>query len=81
MTDGARTRDPKDHNLVLCQLSYGHRVLSEAFLTPLAMLSIRPGERRRASGPPVIPLALGELPILIIYLGLTKILLDTWGVG
>ena len=26
VTDGARTRDPKDHNLVLCQLSYGHRV-------------------------------------------------------
>lgn len=24
VTDGARTRDPKDHNLVLYQLSYGH---------------------------------------------------------
>jgi oxygen-independent coproporphyrinogen-3 oxidase len=24
--DGARTRDPKDHNLVLCQLSYDHRI-------------------------------------------------------
>jgi hypothetical protein len=24
--DGARTRDPKDHNLVLCQLSYDHRL-------------------------------------------------------
>ena len=26
VTDGARTRDPKDHNLVLCQLSYGHHL-------------------------------------------------------
>jgi hypothetical protein len=26
VTDGARTRDPKDHNLVLCQLSYGHHI-------------------------------------------------------
>jgi len=25
VTDGARTRDIKDHNLALCQLSYGHR--------------------------------------------------------
>jgi hypothetical protein len=24
--DGARTRDPKDHNLVLCQLSYDHHL-------------------------------------------------------
>ena len=27
MIDGARTRDPKDHNLVLYQLSYDHRLL------------------------------------------------------
>ena len=24
VTDGARTRDPQDHNLMLYQLSYGH---------------------------------------------------------
>jgi hypothetical protein len=26
VTDGIRTRDVQDHNLALCQLSYGHRV-------------------------------------------------------
>jgi hypothetical protein len=25
VSDGIRTRDPQDHNLVLCQLSYNHR--------------------------------------------------------
>ena len=25
VTDGTRTRDVQDHNLALCQLSYGHR--------------------------------------------------------
>jgi hypothetical protein len=24
VSDGVRTRDPQDHNLVLCQLSYAH---------------------------------------------------------
>ena len=24
VSDGARTRDPRDHNPVLCQLSYAH---------------------------------------------------------
>ena len=31
VTDGARTRDPKDHNLVLCQLSYGHQIAKPDF--------------------------------------------------
>ena len=28
VSDGVRTRDPQDHNLVLCQLSYTHHVPS-----------------------------------------------------
>ena len=27
VTDGTRTRDVQDHNLALCQLSYGHRLI------------------------------------------------------
>src|SRR2546423_358521 len=43
VTDGARTRDHWDHNPVLYQLSYGHRLTwSGWFLTPLPLVSIRP---------------------------------------
>src|SRR5208282_4293198 len=41
VTDGARTRDPKDHNLVLCQLSYGHRV--QVFVPDRPHVSITAG--------------------------------------
>jgi hypothetical protein len=27
VTDGARTRDLRDHNPMLCQLSYGHQAV------------------------------------------------------
>ena len=36
--DGARTRDPKDHNLVLCQLSYDHRVQVLYPIRPMCQL-------------------------------------------
>jgi hypothetical protein len=61
VTDGARTRDHWDHNPVLYQLSYGHRLIwSGLFLPPLTVLSIRsrcvavPGGWRRPLGNPII---------------------------
>jgi hypothetical protein len=61
VTDGARTRDHWDHNPVLYQLSYGHRLIwSGLFLPPLTVLSIRsrrlpiPGGWRRPLGIPII---------------------------
>ena len=33
VTDGTRTRDVQDHNLALCQLSYGHREYSKLCAT------------------------------------------------
>jgi hypothetical protein len=34
VTDGTRTRDVQDHNLALCQLSYGHRGTSNNLRPP-----------------------------------------------
>ncbi len=40
MANGARTRDPRDHNAVLYQLSYSHRVPDEQATT---QVYYRPG--------------------------------------
>ena len=46
MTDGTRTRDVRDHNAVLCQLSYGHqRKPAIGMVGPR-----RPGVKRHPAG-------------------------------
>ena len=39
VSDGARTRDTRDHNPVLCQLSYAHHVVD-----PMLAGALRPDE-------------------------------------
>ena len=53
MTDGARTRDPKDHNLVLYQLSYSHQ------LTPAEAGMGRPKGEQLLSGEAVVSIPVG----------------------
>src|SRR5215216_2820190 len=42
VTDGARTRDLRDHNPMLCQLSYGHHATFRFYQQALALQNARP---------------------------------------
>ena len=37
VTDGARTRDLRDHNPMLCQLSYGHQAMVQFYQPALGV--------------------------------------------
>jgi hypothetical protein len=54
VTDGTRTRDVQDHNLALCQLSYGHRVLVKYFYWPESDSQIRESAPPSEAGGPLL---------------------------
>lgn len=54
VTDGNRTRDIQDHNLTLCQLSYGHhggaQSLPDLLQNSTTKFILGPAHRARAAG-------------------------------
>ena len=50
VTDGARTRDLRDHNPMLCQLSYGHQAMVQFYQPALGVQKLLP-TRCRSEAP------------------------------